>query len=764
MTGTSRPTLLTLNTRTGPKKKPAPVSYSSYWMDFDDDAAFMDHCDMSSVTQEQAQEQAEASDTERVMKLASVRRAIANFVRILTNDSTISVAFSNGQQSYTDGKKVVISADSDPKKFDSMVGLALHEGSHCLLSDFGFLKNIMPEDKCINAYRAMSAELRSTIPFTKDTLTNQVSFNKQVNAYQRVLGLIMNVIEDRRIDSYIYHTAAGYRPYYDAMYTRYFYNKDIDKNLQYNPEWRTPTVENYITWLINLFNPKFDANALPGLNKMVAAIDLKNIRRFDFNKPMAELDDWTYSSTTTPSATSAVTGVFIPDKYQTGYSGPLYEYNTMPTLWQTANDVLYMIVQYVSHENMNNQPTDGNAAPGMIDIDGTLVDMSSMDGNGLENLDHDMGGRHSLPDGKFNAKKAKKAIDAMKKVMNGDIRRKKLNARDRDEINQLESASASLVESGDKIIGDMICLVTRNLNRTMMEASWFPFAHMQFDYNTKSWGLYKNSASDAAVVAGLRMGQVLAHRLQVRNDPQVTHFTRQDYGRIDRRILAQLGMDIEQVFKRTTIENYKPVMLHLSLDASGSMSGPKWHKTISVATALAYVASKVRSIQTVVSIRGSQDIPIVSVVYDSRKDNFQKARTLFPYLTPTGSTPEGLCYKATMELITECVGDYDVYFINFSDGEPGCSIRRRGEWKGYSGMEAVNHTKRQVQAMREAGVKILSYFISDSKKSTDYMGGLNSRSENTFAQMYGENASYVNVQSAGEVIRTLNTLLLNKSA
>lgn len=758
MTGTSRPTLLTLNTRTGPKKKPAPVSYSSYWMDFDDDAAFMDHYEMYG---DGASKFAEVSDTERVMKLASVRRAIANFVRILTNDGTIGVAFSSGQQSYTDGKKVVISADSDPKKFDSMVGLALHEGSHCLLSDFGFLKNIMPEDKWINAYRAMSAELRSTIPFTKDTMTNQVSFNKQVNAYQRVLGLIMNVIEDRRIDSYIYHTAAGYRPYYDAMYTRYFYNKDIDKNLQYNPEWRTPTVENYITWLINLFNPKFDVNALPGLNKMVAAIDLKNIRRFDFNKPMAEPGNWTYSSTTTPWATSAVTGISFssprPPTFDYG-TDFLYEYNTMPTLWQTANDVLYMIVQYVSHENMNNQPTDGNATPGMIDIDGTLVDMSSMDGNGLENLDHDMGEKHSLPDGKFDAKKAKKAIDAMKKVMNGDIRRKKLNARDRDEINQLESASASLVESGDKIIGDMTCLVTRNLNRAMMEASWFPFAHTTYDYRTNTSELYKNSASDAAVVAGLRMGQVLAHRLQVRNDPQVTHFTRQDYGRIDRRILAQLGMDIEQVFKRTTIENYKPVMLHLSLDASGSMSGPKWHKTISVATALAYVASKVRSIQTVISIRGSQDIPIVSVVYDSRKDNFQKARTLFPYLAPAGSTPEGLCYKATMELITECVGDYDVYFINFSDGEPGCSIRRRGEWKGYSGMEAVNHTKRQVQAMREAGVKILSYFISD------YEYGKKSTSGNTFAQMYGENASYVNVQSAGEVIRTLNTLLLNKSA
>ena len=35
-----------------------------------------------------------------------------------------------------DGKKVVIGANLDDKKFDVAVGLALHEGSHIKLSDF----------------------------------------------------------------------------------------------------------------------------------------------------------------------------------------------------------------------------------------------------------------------------------------------------------------------------------------------------------------------------------------------------------------------------------------------------------------------------------------------------------------------------------------------------------------------------------------------------------------------------------------------------
>ena len=44
--------------------------------------------------------------------------------------------------SYTDGKKVTISAKLDDKLFDSTVGLALHEGSHILLSDFDFVKQL----------------------------------------------------------------------------------------------------------------------------------------------------------------------------------------------------------------------------------------------------------------------------------------------------------------------------------------------------------------------------------------------------------------------------------------------------------------------------------------------------------------------------------------------------------------------------------------------------------------------------------------------
>ena len=86
--------------------------YSSYWMD---DSAI----EMTSDT---------SNSIERVVKLASIRRATANFVRILTSNDKLDVKFSSGKTSYTDGKNVVIAADDNPKHFVSMVGLALHEG------------------------------------------------------------------------------------------------------------------------------------------------------------------------------------------------------------------------------------------------------------------------------------------------------------------------------------------------------------------------------------------------------------------------------------------------------------------------------------------------------------------------------------------------------------------------------------------------------------------------------------------------------------
>ncbi|MDP7466613.1 MAG: hypothetical protein QGH85_03285, partial [Candidatus Pacebacteria bacterium] len=104
-------------------------NYSSFWLDDD-------WKNTGSIFDEEIE-----NPKVDLIALASYRRAIANFVNILTKKD-IPVTFKTSGDSYTDGKKVVISSKLDDKLFDSSVGLALHEGSHVLLSDFDFLKQL----------------------------------------------------------------------------------------------------------------------------------------------------------------------------------------------------------------------------------------------------------------------------------------------------------------------------------------------------------------------------------------------------------------------------------------------------------------------------------------------------------------------------------------------------------------------------------------------------------------------------------------------
>jgi hypothetical protein len=115
------------------KKSKSYSSYgkSSWWMD---DWDYSAPVYSSYSTKELA--------TKNLYKLAAHRRAIANFVSIVTGQS-IPVKFSTKGDSYTDGKVVTISANiAEPKEFDPAVGLALHEGSHIKLSNFDILRDL----------------------------------------------------------------------------------------------------------------------------------------------------------------------------------------------------------------------------------------------------------------------------------------------------------------------------------------------------------------------------------------------------------------------------------------------------------------------------------------------------------------------------------------------------------------------------------------------------------------------------------------------
>jgi Mg-chelatase subunit ChlD len=691
--------------------------YSSYWLD-----------DSAGVFDDSIEKRPEdVNSIERVVKLASIRRATANFVRILTSNDKIDVKFSSGKTSYTDGRQVVIAADDNPKHFDSMVGLALHEGSHCMLSDFDFLRTVNEHDTIF--YGALHPTIRKMFPLNLTDAYSNDNTN-MIRNLRKYIQFIMNIIEDRRIDSYVYRMAPGYRPYYDAMYERYFFNKDAEKNLKYNPEWRVPTVDNYVNWLLMMFSPHFTPRALPGLTKMVRMIDLPNIRKYDINAVVPSYINWQIDE---------------PAEAYAAVSFDTYNYGQFSPLWKVANELFIEIIkQAKKFADDNNQE---------FTLDGSQLEFEGEEKE-LPNLD-------AAP-GKYNSEKGRKAIEKMRESLMGKMKKKKLNKTQQKQIETMESADAQITETSDPIMGKIPCLVTKRFSKDILVSGWFPFTRCgTYDYgrNTGTPYMQEDPQSRDGVIAGIRMGQILAHRLQLRNDPTVTHFTRQPQGKIDRRILAQLGMDIEQVFKRTTVENFRPAMLHLSLDASGSMGGRKWKNVMTVATALAYAADKVRNLDVVITLRGNigySGIPTVAVVHDSRTAGFHKVRQLFPYLSTSGSTPEGLCYSSTLDLIQECASTHSVFFINFSDGEPNCSFKHNGQMFDYGGYTAYKQTKTVMHRIREVGVRVMSYFISEYGDSPLTYSSV----KHAFIDMYGQDAQFVNVNNVTQVLKTLNKLLL----
>ena len=142
-------------------------------------------------------------------------------------------------------------------------------------------------------------------------------------------------------------------------------------------------------------------------------------------------------------------------------------------------------------------------------------------------------------------------------------------------------------------------------------------------------------------------------------------------------MIAELGFGNSKVFSTTFVEQYNDAILHISVDASGSMGGDKWRNTMTAVVAICKAASMISGLDVVVSFRtthhsgnrgGGQ--PMVAIGYDSRVDKFRKIENLWPNLYAGGTTPEGLCYEAIMNDFVPSATNRDSYFLNFSDGMP----------------------------------------------------------------------------------------------
>ena len=703
--------------------------FSSFWADNDWDNRRTDILDDVEVPKKKGVDH---------IKLASYRRAISNFVTIVTNQSDIPVRFQSNDNSYTDGKVVTIGSKIDEKNFDPVVGLALHEGSHIKLSDFDFLRN-----------------LESNIPQEVFLDGEKVGFGKW-----DVVGHIkslLNYVEDRRIDYYVFSNSPGYKGYYHSMYDKYFHSKVIDKALLTDShtslDW-----DSYIMRIINLTNKNRRLDVLPNLDKIYTLIfgggrvkklssteDAFNVAVEIYRLILEVLPEVTYDENGNPIDTSGMDS--------SGESGG----GNGDAGTELSDDEFQDLL-----DNMDSQDGMGGSDSGS-----SIEIPSTSDSNHSASGTDDKGNQIELTP--KQQKQLMNHIEKQKDFNNGDTKKVgKLTKKDSAIVKTMEEAGVENVKAGEGIGGREYdysrgeylpgkgteVIYVKKLTQTMIDENLFPSV-----LRGRNSYYYNSDRDNEMMSQGLSLGTKLGRKLQVRGESRDLKWTRLNSGKIDKRLIAELGFGNERVFNTTFVDKYSDAFLHISVDASGSMGGDKWFKTMISTIAICKAVDMIQGVDVMVSFRSTHDTnqrggvtrPLILVAYDSRVDKFTKVKKMFPSIYPGGTTPEGLCFEAIMKDVIPTSNNRDSYFLNISDGMPMFSNSELN----YYHQDAVEHTRTQVDNFRKMGIKVLSYFVSDSSYG---------REDNVrdFKRMYGKDAEMIDLSSVVQISKTMNEKFLEK--
>ena len=703
--------------------------FSSFWADNDWDNRRTDILDDVEVPKKKGVDH---------IKLASYRRAISNFVTIVTNQSDIPVRFQSNDNSYTDGKVVTIGSKIDEKNFDPVVGLALHEGSHIKLSDFDFLRN-----------------LESNIPQEVFLDGEKVGFGKW-----DVVGHIkslLNYVEDRRIDYYVFSNSPGYKGYYHSMYDKYFHSKVIDKALLTDShtslDW-----DSYIMRIINLTNKNRRLDVLPNLDKIYTLIfgggrvkklssteDAFNVAVEIYRLILEVLPEVTYDENGNPIDTSGMDS--------SGESGG----GNGDAGTELSDDEFQDLL-----DNMDSQDGMGGSDSGS-----SIEIPSTSDSNHSASGTDEKGNQIELTP--KQQKQLMNHIEKQKDFNNGDTKKVgKLTKKDSAIVKTMEEAGVENVKAGEGIGGREYdysrgeylpgkgteVIYVKKLTQTMIDENLFPSV-----LRGRNSYYYNSDRDNEMMSQGLSLGTKLGRKLQVRGESRDLKWTRLNSGKIDKRLIAELGFGNERVFNTTFVDKYSDAFLHISVDASGSMGGDKWFKTMISTIAICKAVDMIQGVDVMVTFRSTHDTnqrggvtrPLILVAYDSRVDKFTKVKKMFPSIYPGGTTPEGLCFEAIMKDVIPTSNNRDSYFLNISDGMPMFSNSELN----YYHQDAVEHTRTQVDNFRKMGIKVLSYFVSDSSYG---------REDNVrdFKRMYGKDAEMIDLSSVVQISKTMNEKFLEK--
>jgi len=733
-------------------------SYSDFWMDsaWDNRSMYGGLSGRSSGG---------SADIVKSIKLASYHRAVANFTKILTKKD-ISVVF-QGNESFTDGKTISLSANVGEKNFDVHVGLALHEASHCILTDF----KVMPElYKKHDPYKKISW----------DTLRS-----------------LLNWVEDRRIDNYVFTSSPGYKAYYHKLYDHYW-NADVITKALKSPKYREVTEDSYMLHITNMLNPAFNPAALPGLDAIVKLIDVRNIARLTTTQDAADVALEVAHIISVEIAKDAAQKAAAQNNQPQPSGGQASkpagekekddekneENEAQQPQSSTAGDTGSAGDEEEENEEEENEggTSAQGAGAGDSEEDGEDGEEDSEE-DGEDGAGNEGEEEEELTDlTPEEAFELAKALEKQEEFLDGNIKDRTTGTKNLQ--NKLDKISQSGVEMQMVHNGKYECLVydfakkgayfTQALGCYMekrnarckigiYESMDSTERQARINHLNKEFKAYEGIESildryfcadnSKSVEQGLQHGALLGRKLQLRNESRELTHNRLTSGKLDAKRIAHAGYGIESVFKQMHVDSYKSTYIHISLDASGSMGGTKWKNTIIMAMAIAKAATYCQNLDVQVSLRHTtadgKTLPVIVQIYDSKRNPLSQLVAALKSAHVPSMTPEGLCFEAMLKknMLIKSGKDTDSYFLNISDGGPGGV-------GNYHGEIAHTHTRKQVKTMEEQlGMKIISFFVQE--------GGGNDVSS-FFKEMYGTNNSFAcKADDMIGIARALNSKFLD---
>jgi len=681
-------------------------SASSFWADTDFDTAFKVGSNLDFT------------------KLAATQRAIGNFVNIVTGQQ-IPVIFQSNDSSYTDGKSVVIGTKLDAGNFDPAVGLALHEGSHIAYTDFKLFNSEINNSPTSDITRTRFATIvREGLPDTVSSVLTSDALN--------TIKSLLNWVEDRRIDYKIYTTAPGYRMYYEAMYNKYFNDKVIDKALVTN-EKTQETWDDYLFHVINFTNPNRRLDSLKQLRKVWDVIDLKNIHRLQNTTDALRVAVRVYTIIREACLETQLSEIQDIFNQNSGAGAP------------DGSDEGEGDGSHEMSMDTDSQPADGGDGG-----EGSDSNSSMLSDKEKKKLEDAINQQKDFIEGQ------QKKTGKLTKTQNALVRALKESGTETRIVSTAPDGSAGTM-------GDVTTVVVKKLTREVicsMPSLFHDYAseHMQGKTIYSSYSKRIEETHDA-VITGIILGKQLGSKLQLRNSDRSLKTTRLQTGKIDRRLISQLGYNNVNVFHKIVTDKFKNYFIHISIDASGSMSGDKMLAAIKSAVAIAQAASMTTGIRVQISFRGTDTISsniekcVTVYAYDSAHDKMSKIKSLFKYLDVFGCTPEGVAFKSIeKDIQADAKGD-ELIFINYSDGAPS-TVQGM-----HRAADPVMFTKNVVNGMRSYGFSIISYFINSS---AGYDWGSDGE-RRCFKTMYGQDAQFINPVNMTEISKSINSKFLEIS-